>query len=77
MAAGAGLGWFSIGLGLLKPFGARRVSSALGIQGSEWLIRACYQGLKAGHARLSGPRRNYRDRSGFPKGLAHARNTQG
>lgn len=33
------LGWFSMGLGLLELFGARRLAGALGFRGSEWLIR--------------------------------------
>ncbi|MBC9206392.1 hypothetical protein IBL26_06055 [Roseomonas aerophila] len=136
-----GLGWFSIGLGMLELFGAHRVARTLGLEGSEWMIRACgareigsgvaclsvnpapgvaariagdaldiatlavaaqqddprrgnaqlallavlgitvldvicHQGLTARHARQPGPGRDYRDRSGFPKGLAHARNAQ-
>jgi len=137
-----GLGWFSIGLGMLELFGARRVTRTLGLEGYEWLIRACgareigsgvaclsanpapgvaariagdaldiatlavaarqgdvrrgnaqiallavigvtvldvicHQALTARHARPPGPRRDYHDRSGFPKGLAYARNVQG
>jgi hypothetical protein len=36
-----GLGWFSIGLGVVELFGAHRVARAFGMEGSEWLIRAC------------------------------------
>jgi hypothetical protein len=36
-----GLGWFSIGLGILELFGARRVARSFGMEGSEWMIRAC------------------------------------
>jgi hypothetical protein len=35
-----GLGWFSIGLGLVEIFAARRVTRALGIEGKEPLVRA-------------------------------------
>jgi hypothetical protein len=33
----------------------------------------CWKGLNTRHARPTGPGRDYRDRSGFPKGLAAAR----
>jgi hypothetical protein len=33
------LGWFSIGLGLTELFGARKMARALGMEGSETLIR--------------------------------------
>jgi hypothetical protein len=35
-----GLGWFSILLGILELFGARRLASALGMSGKENLVRA-------------------------------------
>ncbi len=36
-----GLGWFSIGLGVVQLLAPRQVSRFLGIQGSEGMIRAC------------------------------------
>src|SRR5689334_17652726 len=38
---GRALGWFSIGLGLAEIVGARRITHALGMEGSETMIRAC------------------------------------
>jgi hypothetical protein len=35
-----GLGWFSIGLGIVELFAAHRVTRALGIEGKEPLVRA-------------------------------------
>lgn len=37
---GKRLGWFSIGLGLVEIFAARRLARALGIEGRETLLRA-------------------------------------
>jgi hypothetical protein len=133
-----GLGWFSIGLGVVELVAARRMARAFGLEGFEWLIRTygvreiaggvaclsvnpsagvasriagdgvdivtllgamrhddgrrdnvqlallavigitvldviCHQGLSARHGRPAGPGRDYRDRSGFPQGLAGAR----
>ncbi|MDJ0390130.1 hypothetical protein QMO56_18630 [Roseomonas sp. E05] len=45
----------------------------LAVAGVTLLDVLCQQGLTRRHARPSGPRRDYRDRSGFPKGLAAAR----
>src|SRR5690606_41697790 len=36
-----GLGWFSIGLGVVQLLARRQVSRFIGIQGSEAMIRAC------------------------------------
>lgn len=36
-----GLGWFSIGLGVVQLLAPRQVSRFIGIQGSEGMIRAC------------------------------------
>jgi hypothetical protein len=35
------LGWFSIGLGVVELFAARRLTGALGMQGQETLVRLC------------------------------------
>ena len=36
-----GLGWFSLGLGLTELLAPRRITSALGMEGKEALVRAC------------------------------------
>ena len=135
---GRGLGWFSIGLGLLELLSPRTITSTLGMKGREGLVRAygareissgllslsidkdlglwsrvlgdgldiatvlaasrpdnrqrknlgvalmmllgvaaldviVAQQVSARHARRPDSARNYRDRSGFPQGLAKAR----
>ena len=39
-SAAKGLGWFSIGLGLVELIGAERLTKALGMEGQEGLVRA-------------------------------------
>jgi len=48
-------------------------AALLAVAGITLLDVFCYQQLHARHGRPSGPGRSYRDRSGFPKGLAAAR----
>jgi hypothetical protein len=133
-----GLGWFSIGLGLTELLAPRALTRALGMEGSEALVRAYgvreigagvmtlspdkglglqsrvagdaldiatlltglrgdnpkrnnvaialtmvlgvtlldiagAKGVKTSQSRSDGPRRSYRDRSGYPRGLERAR----
>ena len=53
-----GLGWFSIGLGLTELFATSRLARALGLEGSETLIRAFgLREIGAGMATLSTERK--------------------
>src|SRR4051794_35414074 len=47
-----GLGWFSIGLGLAELLAPRKFTRALGMQGSEMLVRG-YGLREIGHGMLS------------------------
>jgi len=73
--AGDGLDILTLLAGLRQD-GPRRSNTELAlfaVAGVTLLDVLCYQELSARHARPRGPSRDYRDRSGFPKGLAAAR----